>query len=489
MSGAAPGAKLVSVRACLFIAGCTAHALIEGMIYAAEAAQRRRDQHVDRRPAGAQRRQQRARGALQPPDRAVQRADVHLGRQQRPGHEHDRRPVGRDERRERRLVHHRRTRMQAELRRRDRRSTTTCTTSRRAARARTAGSSRRSSRSGRGDLDHADVAAGQSGCPTRCRRATRCSTARRWPRRRRRARLRCCQRGQASRRAAPAGAAAPGAASRRPACSTRAASAPTSRATACADVGAAWNLLNDEHQDGRHHLVGAGQHGAQPASSRRPASASASTTARASTAGRVVHAHLHVHAHQRRRRQPSTYNVSWVGNDGTFSSPGSIALPLNVAGRSDGDGQPDDAGRPLGDPEPRRPERAGHRVPDDEHRHRGRTVHAPRTTTRSRRRARSAADQSTTLLLPRAGRRAGVQGRLDRARRPRRAPGRLASCAGTRTASESTRTRSRTATRRRPAACTTGSPTSRTTTNPLAGVWEVTVDARRTSDATSRRSR
>ena len=31
--------------------------------------------------------------------------------------------------------------------------------------------------------------------------------------------------------------------------------------------------------------------------------------------------------------------------------------------------------------------------------------------------------------------------------------------------------------------CSTGSPTSRTVTNPLAGVWEVTVDARRTSDA------
>jgi hypothetical protein len=36
MSGAAPGAKLVSIRVCLFIAGCTAHALIEGMIYAAK---------------------------------------------------------------------------------------------------------------------------------------------------------------------------------------------------------------------------------------------------------------------------------------------------------------------------------------------------------------------------------------------------------------------------------------------------------------------
>ncbi len=36
MNGAAPGAKLVSVRVCMFTAGCTAHALIEGMIYAAK---------------------------------------------------------------------------------------------------------------------------------------------------------------------------------------------------------------------------------------------------------------------------------------------------------------------------------------------------------------------------------------------------------------------------------------------------------------------
>jgi subtilisin family serine protease len=36
MSGAAPGAKIVSLRACLFIAGCTAHALVEGMIYVAK---------------------------------------------------------------------------------------------------------------------------------------------------------------------------------------------------------------------------------------------------------------------------------------------------------------------------------------------------------------------------------------------------------------------------------------------------------------------
>jgi len=36
MSGAAPGAKIVSLRACLFVAGCTAHALTEGMIFVAK---------------------------------------------------------------------------------------------------------------------------------------------------------------------------------------------------------------------------------------------------------------------------------------------------------------------------------------------------------------------------------------------------------------------------------------------------------------------
>ncbi len=38
MSGEAPGAKIVSVRACMFLGACTAHALLEGMIYAAKQA-------------------------------------------------------------------------------------------------------------------------------------------------------------------------------------------------------------------------------------------------------------------------------------------------------------------------------------------------------------------------------------------------------------------------------------------------------------------
>ena len=36
MSGVAPGAKIVSLRACLFVAGCTSHALLEGMIFVAK---------------------------------------------------------------------------------------------------------------------------------------------------------------------------------------------------------------------------------------------------------------------------------------------------------------------------------------------------------------------------------------------------------------------------------------------------------------------
>ena len=39
--GAAPGAQIVSIRVCLFTSGCTAHALIEGMIFAVK------DKHVD----------------------------------------------------------------------------------------------------------------------------------------------------------------------------------------------------------------------------------------------------------------------------------------------------------------------------------------------------------------------------------------------------------------------------------------------------------
>ena len=89
---------------------------------------------------------------------------------------------------------------------------------------------------------------------------------------------------------------------------------------------------------------------------------------------------------------------------------------------------------------------------------------------------------ATAPLLARAGRRAGAQGRL------RRADATAGHGAGALPALASVRRRHRfergvellqPAGR---AGCSTGSPTSRTTANPLAGVWEVTVDARRSSD-------
>ena len=83
MTGAAPGAKIVSVRVCLFIAGCTAHALIEGMIYAAKQANVDViNMSIGGLPALNDGNNARAR-PLRPADRAVERPDVHLGRQQR----------------------------------------------------------------------------------------------------------------------------------------------------------------------------------------------------------------------------------------------------------------------------------------------------------------------------------------------------------------------------------------------------------------------
>ena len=148
MSGAAPGAKIVSVRACLFIAGCTAHALLEGMIYAAKQA----NVDVINMSIGGLPALNDGNNArcivYNAPDRAVERADVHLRRQQRLGHEHRRRPERVQQGDERRLVHHegrRGSRTTAPTRP----SPTTCTASARAARARTAASSRASSRRGR----------------------------------------------------------------------------------------------------------------------------------------------------------------------------------------------------------------------------------------------------------------------------------------------------------------------------------------------------
>ena len=144
MSGAAPGAKLVSVRACLFVAGCTAHALIEGMIYAVKSA------HVDviNMSIGglpALNDGNNARAELY--NRLIEQYKVQmfiLGRQQRPRNEYGRRSFGGNFRRQRGLLSESRDHA-AWTTARIRRSLTTCTTSLRTVRARTADSSRRSS--------------------------------------------------------------------------------------------------------------------------------------------------------------------------------------------------------------------------------------------------------------------------------------------------------------------------------------------------------
>ncbi len=90
------------------------------------------------------------------------------------------------------------------------------------------------------------------------------------------------------------------------------------------------------------------------------------------------------------------------------------------------------------------------------------------------------------LLRPRPGERAGAEDRPGRRRYHAGCRARSGSSATTRTACRSRTRRRRTATTRRcrrATRCDAGDPTSRTFANPLAGVWEIVVEARRTSDA------
>ena len=97
MDGAAPGAKLVSARACSFGPGCTAAALTDGM---AELAANRGVDIINMSIGGLPALNDgnnAARRALQP-DHRRRCADRDLGRQQRQRAQHDRRPVGRHRR-------------------------------------------------------------------------------------------------------------------------------------------------------------------------------------------------------------------------------------------------------------------------------------------------------------------------------------------------------------------------------------------------------
>ncbi len=117
-----------------------------------------------------------------------------------------------------------------------------------------------------------------------------------------------------------------------------------------------------------------------------------------------------------------TYNLSWTGNDGTFSTAGSIALPKNVASHPAGHGEPDQRRHPLGDPEPRRPGKPRHREADAEHGGGGRAVQRGQQLL-GHALGHHRAQPVHHLLLQRPGERAGAEGgHGGRRRHPGRRP-------------------------------------------------------------------
>ena len=175
-----------------------------------------------------------------------------------------------------------------------------------------------------------------------------------------------------------------------------------------------------------------------------------------------------------------TYNVSWVGNDGTFSSAGSISLAKGAATTFVVNVNPTTTGAHSAILNLDDPSTAGIDyqtmntvvVPEVFTAAGGYTVTKSGTIGRN---------QTKSFFFRVPVGHAGVQGRFDRsvgdsgtgqvalpALPPVRRRDRL----------EREPQLLQPGGRRRP----TGRPNSRTTTNPIAGVWEVTVEARRTSD-------
>ena len=77
-----------------------------------------------------------------------------------------------------------------------------------------------------------------------------------------------------------------------------------------------------------------------------------------------------------------TYNLSWLGNDGTFTTGALDLAGQERAGDAAGHDPSGDVRDPLGGPAPRRSDPARDRVRDLERGRRGRAVHGRRTTTR-----------------------------------------------------------------------------------------------------------
>ena len=326
MSGAAPGAQLVSVRVCLFIAGCTAHALVEGMIYAAKNA----NVDVINMSIGglpALNDANNTRAVLY--DRLIEQYNVQMfisaGNSGRG--EHDRRPLGRHEGDERRCLHHRRD-VGIELRLKPHRRpgpTTSTPSARAAAQGWRLQAGRRRPRCR--DLHDAALAGGRSG-PRRPRAAARLLDAQRnvdgLTAGRRRPRAPGQRRGAVG-SPAPAGAAP---------------DAQLERAL----PRQLWRPRAGQRPDrGREMRDALATNAIKTVDISSSVAVDTSLEQFFATPGNGVGIHdregvelgeSYTRTYTFKRTSGSggtkTYNVSWEGNDGTFSSGGSISLPLNA---------------------------------------------------------------------------------------------------------------------------------------------------------------
>ena len=235
-------------------------------------------------------------------------------------------------------------------------------------------------------------------------------------------------------------------------------------------------------EDRRYHVGGPGRHGprAVPCDARRRRR---DPRPRGRDPRRGVRPDLHLHPHVGWRR---VHDVQPVVGRQRRDVRARRDDPHAAEGRArelDGQHRPDRVRGPLGDPQPRRPEQPRYRIPDAQHgRRRARVQRAPATATRSPG-PWLATSTSATSSRSSPARRPSRSTSAVRARRP--GPARPDSCGSIRSASVSTATPASCATRRRsrpaapaPAADRSAGPP----TNPQPGVWEVTVEARRTSD-------
>ena len=178
----------------------------------------------------------------------------------------------------------------------------------------------------------------------------------------------------------------------------------------------------------------------------------------------------------------ATYNLTWVGNDGTSQCSGTISLPKGSPQTLTVDVNPTEYGAHsailnLDDPA----------TPGIDYQTMNIVVVPYEFTaaTRYSQKSRAASAQPDPELLPPGPCwHSRIQGGLPAARAPRLAAGQARFL---RFHPYGVGIDSNTSTNcyvpDAGAGCIGGSPTSRTTTNPFAGVWEVTVEARRTSDA------